>query len=365
MAKDELLDSCCTEESDFDTVYEESGNIGLDMALTNGKGIPVGAYIILAAVKGSGKTTTCMDLARRILTRWKVSGDTSSKMLYIDMEKSTELARKMGLNEFAVSGSLLYRRGPCSITVLEKFSQAILDGKKPYCDIKYIIIDSITNLSCEKEMKAEVEKGDFGNAVAARNKWYKKYLGALEARGITIFGISQFRKKQQAQQYEDPGKAAVADGDLHYADIILKLSKSTGGNDSETKKVEVFNVSTGKVDKLGKQFKVTYTVYEDKNRFCKTAGVTSLMTYGRGCNNWYMLKQLLTGFDFMENKGSAAYPKWNFAPKLLAYIGQEEVADLDKNEMIEFLQQNISGIKNFLRAEDCYCNIKEQGDSDE
>ena len=363
---DELMNQCARSLEDLETVYEESGNIGLDMALTNGKGIPIGTYIILAAAKGTGKTTTCMDLARRILARWKASGNETNKMLYIDMEKSKELAKKMGLGEYVVDGSLIYRTGQCTVATLEKFSQAILDGKKPYCDIKYIIIDSITNLICEKELNSEIEKGDFGNAVAARNKRYKKYLGLLEAKGITIFGISQFRKKQQASQYEDPGKAAIADGDLHYADIILKLGKSTGGNDAETKKVDVFNVSTGKIDKLGKQFKVTYSVYEDKNRFCKAANVTSLMTYGKGSNNWYLLKQLLTAFDFMKNSGSAAYPKWNYSPELLAYINADKVEDLDKREMVEFLQRNISGIKDFLRSKDLYCNTKEQaGNSEE
>ena len=59
--------------------------------------------------------------------------------------------------------------------------------------------------------------------------------------GITIFGISQQRKKQSVMNaFEDPNKAAVADGDLHYADVIIKLSKTSGGNDPETKKKEVF-----------------------------------------------------------------------------------------------------------------------------
>ena len=363
MATDELQKTFARSVEDLDTMYEESGNIGLDMALTNGKGIPVGSYIILAATKGAGKTTTCMDLARRILTRWKNNNITDSSVLYIDMEKSKELAKMIGLGEFITDGSLLYKPGQCSITQLESISQNILDGKKPYCNIKYIIIDSITNLICEKEMNAELEKGDFGNAVAARNKWYKKYLAPLEAKGVTIFGISQFRKKHQATMYEDPGKAAIADGDLHFADIILKLSKSTGGNDAETKKLDVFNATTGKTEKLSKQFKVTYSVYEDKNRYGKFPSVSSLMTYGLGCNNWYLMKQLLVSYGFLENKGSASSPKWNFSPELTAFVGEAH-EDLSKSEMQTYLKTNIPALKDFLRSKDCYCNYKEQGESD-
>lgn len=363
MATDELLKSFATDVSDLDTTYEESGNIGLDMALTNGKGIPIGSYIILAATKGAGKTTTCMDLARRILTRWKNNKITGNSVLYIDMEKSKELAKMIGLGEFIKDGSLLYKPGQCSITQLEQISENIIAGKKPYDTIKFMIIDSITNLICEKELNSEIEKGDFGNAVAARNKWYKKYLAPLEAMGVTIFGISQFRKKQQASMYEDPGKAAIADGDLHYADIILKLSKSTGGNDSETRKTDVFNATTGKTEKMSKQFKVTYALYEDKNRYGKFPSVSSLMTYGKGCNNWYLMKQLLTSFGFMENKGSASAPKWNFSPELVEFVGSGE-PDMSKVEMQTYIKTNIPALKDFLRSKNCYCNQKEQGESE-
>ena len=41
MATDELQKTFASSVEDLDTMYEESGNIGLDMALTNGKGIPV------------------------------------------------------------------------------------------------------------------------------------------------------------------------------------------------------------------------------------------------------------------------------------------------------------------------------------
>lgn len=364
MAKDEILEMFATSEEDFETDFEESGNIGFDMAITNGKGIPLGSYIILVAGKGSGKTTSCMDMARRILARWEANGQTDNKILYIDIEKSKELAKKVGLSKYATRGSLLYKVGACSVELLEKISKNIIEGKKPYKDIKYIFIDSVNNLICKREIDADTDKGDFGNAVAARNKWYKKYLPELEKLGVTIIGISQFRKKQQATQYEDPHKAALADGDLHWADVILRVSKSTGGNDAETKKVDVFNATTGKTEKISKQFKVTYAPFEDKNRFGKFTSATSLVTYGEGCHNWFAMKQLLVSHGFMENKGSAASPKWNFSPDLITFVGAE-ATDLNKAEMREYLADNMKSLKDFLRSKDCYCNSKDMGESDD
>ena len=50
-----------------DTVYIESGNVGLDIALTDGKGIPLGANIMLFGLPGTGKTTLIGDFLKRIL----------------------------------------------------------------------------------------------------------------------------------------------------------------------------------------------------------------------------------------------------------------------------------------------------------
>lgn len=352
-----------TKEDDLVTEFEETGNIGLDMALTNGKGVPVGSYVILTAGNGAGKTTTCMDLVKRVLLRWDKNNIKDNKVIYIDMEGSKDLAYRLGFGEYIENGTLLYKPGPCLIGHLEAIAKGILEGKKQVQGVKYIFIDSITNLLCDKEQNAEVEKGDFGNAVAARNKFYKKYLAALEELGITIFGISQQRKKQQVMNaYEDPNKSAVADGDLHYADVIIKVAKTSGGNDAETKKKEVFNATTGKTDKISYQFKVTYSTYGDKNRYGHFPPVTTLMTYGKGCNNWYILKTLLTSYKYLHNAGSASAPKYNLAPDLVASVGEEPEVDMSKKALREYLTRNVGAIKDFLRANDTYCITKDQGD---
>lgn len=351
-----------TSDKDLVSVFEETGNIGLDMALTNGKGVEIGSYVILTAGNGAGKSTTCLDLVKRILFRWKKNGLKDNKVIYIDMEGSKSLAENIGLGEYLNDGTLLYKPGPCTMAQLYDICDSIIDRKKKVDGTKYIFIDSITNLLCEKEVNADSDKGDYGNAVASRNKWYKKYLAKLESMGITIFGISQQRKKQSVMNaFEDPNKAAVADGDLHYADVIIKLSKTSGGNDPETKKKEVFNATTGKTDKISYQFKVTYTTYGDKNRYGHFPPVTTLMTYGKGCNNWYIIKTLLESYNYLSNAGSANSPKFNFSPELITFVGVEAGENLSKKEMRLYISQYLPEIKEFLRSKDQYCINKEQG----
>lgn len=363
---DEFDSMFATSTEDLISTFEETGNIGLDMALTNGKGVEVGSYVILTAGNGAGKSTTCLDLVKRILYRWRKSGIKDNKIVYIDIEGSKALAYNLGLGDYIEDGTLLYKGGPCHMSQLESICDGILEGKKRMIGTKYIFIDSITNLICEKEQNSTLDKGDYGNAVAARNKWYKKYLAALEKEGITIFGISQQRKKQQVMNsYEDPSKAAVADGDLHYADVIIKLSKTSGGNDAETKKKEVFNAATGKTDKISYQFKVTYSTYGDKNRYGHFPPVTTLMTYGKGCNNWFIMKTLLESFGYLKNAGSASSPKWNYSPELVSFVGKETCENLGKVDMKQYIVDNLLEIKDFLRSKDEFHIIKDTGNIEE
>ena len=56
---------------DRDIEFIETGNIGFDLALSNGKGIPVGASVLLWADPGCGKSTILADVSKRLLKRSK------------------------------------------------------------------------------------------------------------------------------------------------------------------------------------------------------------------------------------------------------------------------------------------------------
>ena len=47
--------------------FVETGDVGLDLALSDGKGLPIGSSTLLWAKPGSGKTTVVADACKRLM----------------------------------------------------------------------------------------------------------------------------------------------------------------------------------------------------------------------------------------------------------------------------------------------------------
>src|SRR5574344_1581677 len=63
--------------------FKETGNIYMDMALSGGKGMPLGASILLFAPPGTGKTTIVADTIRSLLKKYE-----ETRNIYMDMALS-------------------------------------------------------------------------------------------------------------------------------------------------------------------------------------------------------------------------------------------------------------------------------------
>lgn len=342
-----------TKGESLKTVYMDSGNIALDMAISNGKGLPVGGYIILTAKQGAGKTTTFMDVARRKLRAWEEAG-LDYKLIYLDLEGSNDLAVNSGFEYYRDTvGSVLYmKRDRMTFKTLETISRKILDGS--YGDVKLLMIDSISLIMSDREVEREADGGNFGDAARGRSEWYRKWLAPLLKKGVTVLTVAQNRTKQNTTGYENPNKPAITNADLHHADAIISLSKSIDGKDTECKKREIKITTSGKTEKINDVFKVTYTAYSDKNRYGHYPAVTTLMKYGKGCANWYIMHEILKTYKHLKNTGSATYPKWNFDADIQTYVGTPAGEDLDKRAMQDYINQNMESIKDFLRERDQY-----------
>ena len=277
--------------------YIETGNVGLDLALTDGKGLPMGSSTLFWAKPGSGKTTIVADASRRLIQSAKNRGEVF-KVLYLAVEDSSALMSSLGMDEFIESEDFIYVGKQLCWRHIETFYEAVLNGYGKYNGVKLIVIDSVNNVLSDQNMKNSVADGDFGTKSRERSQFYSKFLPLCKERGISSFFISQVRQKQNAGMYEDPNRAAVSNVDLHNVDIILKCSASS--NLTDASKIEEETIF-GK-DKVASKciFKMDSKATDCKNRYIKGNAVELLFEKGKCVWNYYTVKKLLLGNKLLK-----------------------------------------------------------------
>ena len=230
-----LLDDIANKSmKDMETKFTETCNVGFDLALTNGKGLPEGTSVLFYADPACGKTTLLADVSKRLIQVTEGSEE-PFKVLYLASEGSRELLKLIGLGPYMESGQFIYVERPLCWRDVETFYEAVLQGYKNYKGVKLIVIDSINNILSDQNQVKSVADGDFGTKARERTGFYAKYLPRCAELGISTFLIAQVRQKPEAGMYEDPKKAAASFPDLHNVEIVIKCSKKV--SKTETKKV--------------------------------------------------------------------------------------------------------------------------------
>ena len=281
-----------TEEKEEDIQYMDTGNVGLDLALTDGLGLPIGASVLLWALPGVGKTTVIGDMCKRLLALHK---DEPFKILYLDVENSSILLRTMGLRKS--KNFILINEGLCWRQI-EEFYKAILEKKPGWEDIKVVVIDSVSQIPSDQNLKKSVADGDYGTKARERNAFYCKMLPRCKEAGISNFFISQARQKQDASPFEDPFKAAVSNVDLHNVDVILKCTAKTNSTDaSKIEEATVFGT-----DKVVEKF-ILVMDSKAKNRFFKGNSVEMMIEKGKKVHNYYTVRKMLEGNKYVKANG--------------------------------------------------------------
>lgn len=321
--------------------FVESGNIGLDLALTNGRGIPLGSNIMFFGKPGHGKTTIFGDMICRILNNYKKAG-IPFRIHYIDTENSRELLESLGAFDFVYDNEEYMPQQLIYHPNVQTFEQAedILDriiGKivkeklvvdkndNWRKDIKLIFIDSMTNLISNSQLANAVNKADYGDNAKARKKFYLKYLSRLREFGSTTFWTSQVSVKQNAGTYEDPNKIAASEFDQHNMEIIIKLVKSTDSKRTELKKVTIKTidgeqeVQTRYITKLYPG-QAQYT----KNRFGQDIPVEILVKPGKYVINTYTIKNILEMNKCIKKVGKET---WSMSDELASFLGPDVITD--------------------------------------
>ena len=334
-----VLDSALKKSKPLE--YIETGNVGLDLALTDGKGLPMGSSTLFWAKPGSGKTTIVADASRRLIQAAKNRGEVF-KVLYLAVEDSDALMTSLGMDEYIESGDFIYIARQFCWRHIEAFYQAVLTDYKEYAGVKLIVIDSVNNVLSDQNMKNSVADGDFGTKSRERSSFYSKFLPLCKEKGVSSFFISQVRQKQNAGMYEDPNKAAVSNVDLHNVDIILKCTAST--NTTDASKIEEETIF-GK-DKVASKciFKMDSKATDCKNRYIKGNAVELLFEKGKCVWNYYTVKKLLLGNKLLKANGGW----YTFDPEICSTFSISE-NKLRNSEVNQIVQDHVGDFVSLLK----------------
>lgn len=359
------------------TEYIETGDVGLDIVLTDGKGIPLGANIMLFGMPGTGKTTLLGDTVKRLLDKYEKAG-LPFRIHYVDAESSLELLESMGLKKYMyrkdvyAPQQLIYHDHVNSFEYLEDLYERLMKAQDIWAkDVHIIIIDSVTKLAAKSQLTNEVDKADFGDNARARKKLYIKWLAKIQELGITQFWVSQMSTKQNAGMFEDPKKPAVSDFDMHNMDIIVKLSSNKDTKNVDIKKIK-YQTIQGEREDIPKYL---LKIDPGQNKYCKNRygqniELELMIHRGQGVINAYVVKKMLEAHGFVSKVDDQNF---SMSQILADYLGEEAlthagIKNIDKFKRKPCLNGLCSSynytLVEFLKSQGAYC-MKVKDDEEE
>jgi RecA/RadA recombinase len=351
-SKEKLPKLMADRTKDLSTTFIETGQVALDLALSNGRGIPLGDFITFFAPPGSGKSTILGDMLKRVLTRYKNMG-VPFKAMYIDIEGSKDLLKDLGLSEFIESEDLIYYNGQATYAGLEELYNAILGGEiESLKDVKLIIIDSITSVSTETKLGRGVEEADYGIIAKAASEFFKKFIGQCTDKLSTLM-INQIRSNQGGGIYDPKYKNASGEAGKHYSSIIATLKKKVSKADPDLKPVK--RATSNGIIETQEKFIVQLITSDEglgcKNRFGRLPNMDALVEYGKGVVNAFTIRNILKGQGFITLSGSY----YTFSPDVPPLEGMTNMdKKIQRTELNRVINKNRSTLINFLKERDLY-----------
>lgn len=351
-------------------LFLQTGCTPFDLAVSNGKGLPIGCALLFYAERGTGKTTLIADVLYRILKRAH-AGNVPYKVLYIDIEGSSSLLESMGLGEFIEDGSLKLLQMSVNFKQLDVIYKNIVLNKEPFEDIKLIVIDSINSVVAPETLQNDITKAEFGNKAKYRGKFYEKYIPICFERGITNIFISQVRQEQGATMYQEAIRPAVTSADLHWVDVVMKLTKQAG-KDAQVPEIEdVKKTSTMGTYDDRTRYMLKFASWGAsaknlKNRFFKAPELRCLAEYGKGINNWYTLRVMLVQLGFFVPDGGKPV-KYTISEDIRDIFTPEDVKDgiFTREELNRLCKKYNRPIIDFLESKDMYRLVMDETEEDE
>lgn len=330
-------------EKEAPVKYIPTGNVGIDLALTDGKGLPMGSSILLWADPGIGKTTVVGDLCKRLIKMYNTEKE-PFRVLYLATEDSAGLLSSMGLWDLKDTQNFIYIYEALCWRQIEGIYEKILKAdKSPWKDIKLIVIDSVGNVLSDQNLKNSVADGDFGTRNRERGNFYSKMFPKCKEAGISTILISQARARQDAGKFCDTTRAAVSKVDFHNVDIILKCSAMNNKTDaSKIQEETIFGT-----DKVANEyiFKMDSKAQDCKNRYIRGNVVEIMVERGKCIHNEYTVRKMLEGNKFA--KYLSGY--FSFAPELCEKFNLPD-KKMRLKEANKCVAEHIGELIDFLKA---------------
>lgn len=332
-------------EAEKDTEFLPTGNVGFDLAISNGQGLPVGSSFLFWAAPGCGKTTILVDVCKRLIEQHKAQKK-PFRVLYLAVEPSLELVKSMGLKPHIDSGDFIYiTKGLCWRNV-EMFYDNILGGVLK--DVKLVVIDSLNNILSDANVNKSVADGDFGTKARERTMFLTKYLSLCREHGVTNFFIAQVRTNIDAGLFGPKKKSASSDGDKHNVEAIIKCTAIKSSPDSRKVREKTPFAEKDKVIAFPVRMESDDS-NEGKNRFFKGTPAEIFVSLGQGCENGYAIRKLLEFNDFIGSAGG-----WfQFEPEFASAF-KFPVTKMRKDEIQLHINEKAGEIVTFLKKVNKY-----------
>lgn len=326
------------ELSDLTTKEEKftpTGSIILDTIISDGRGLPEGAFVEIASESGCGKSTCCLHIARYFCSQGK-------RVIYIDTESGLNQSQVecFGLSQYVgeENGHLFVPVRMQTFGEVDSFLTQVLEDKT----VNLIVFDSITACVPTKMTEKNIEEiTEPALAARAQSYFMQKFKAKFKNTNKTIIFVNQLRTKL-AMGYGQVTKLAQAGGQAlgYYMDIRLMM-----------KKAKTLEQSVQGYDKPV-PFGVDNLIWTDKNRYARPfLKKTITIHFGKGIANSGAIRQLLEYHKVIEYINRKGWKVLYENEEVM--VPKDEIDNFIKDHIDYFkeLSNSLGGIK--LVPEDC------------
>lgn len=171
-----------------------TGSRSLNLAISNGKGYPVGRLVTIVGKKSSGKSTIVAELI-------KEGQNLDALVVLFDTEYTFDKTRA---TQLGINCEKLFIAQPDTIEDLVEQLEQIVDIAKSSKRLIIIIWDSLASTPTKSEIEGEfTEGGQYGEHSKLVSKCLRRIMGTIAESRVLFFIVNQIKTNLNAGPYAD------------------------------------------------------------------------------------------------------------------------------------------------------------------